>query len=106
MKGTKETIDEYLEGFKARSIGELPGEVLAGLMDDIVQPMYGGAYTIYEESDDEEREKLVADIVKCLEGNASISYHLVVKEGVLTEKNEGYFDFCDRHSVWYDITER
>lgn len=100
----KKIIAAYLEGFKVNGIYELPDIALVGLMDEIMPPLYGGANTIYDESDDEERKLLIEDVRRCIEGEASITYLLVSGEGVKNDINKGLFDFSERHSVWYEIT--
>lgn len=106
MNGKVETkvIDKYLEMFKAKSIDELPDIALLDLLSSFSAPLYGGALRIYEESDNDERKSLIEDVKKCLEKKATISYHLVSDEGVKSPANDDYFDFCSRHSVWYEVT--
>lgn len=97
-------IDEYLELFNAKCIDELPDIALIDLLSSFCAPYYGGALKIYEESDDDERKVLIADVKKCLKKEATMSFYLLSNEGVKNAANDDYFDFCSRHSVWYEIT--
>jgi hypothetical protein len=103
MGEEKHIINEYLASFKVKHIDELPKTVLIGLLGEFTEPLYGGALRIYEESNEDERKTLIKHVRECIEGNASISYYLVSNEGVKSTDNDDYFDFCSRHSVWYEV---
>ena len=98
------TIAECLSLFNANNIDELPDNALLLIIDSVVPPIYGGASTIYKESNKAERKALVADVKKCLANEAEITYQLVCNEGVRGPSTEEYFVWCSRHSVWYEIT--
>lgn len=96
------TIKDFLEAFNAKSIDELPDEMIVGVLSLITEPRYGGATTIYEESNESERDQFIKDAKRCINGEVEIEYRFVNNEGVKTEDNEDYFEWISRHSVWYE----
>ena len=104
-----EIIELFLTHFNVESIYDLPDKVLVDLFDSITQDSvrrYGGASTVYKESNKKERKQLIEDVKKCFEGNAEISYILLYREPVdpKDEDDEEYNKWISRHSVDYQIT--
>lgn len=100
----KETVRMFLDTFKVNSIDDLPEHALPNLLDMLLPDNgIGSVDTIYGECNEKEKRKLIVDIKKCINDNKTMSLYITSNEGVSNGKNNDYFDFCTRHSIWYEI---
>lgn len=100
----KATIKMFLDTFKVKSIDDLPEHTLPNLLDMLLPDnCVGSVDTIYGECNEKEKRKLIADIKKCINDNKKMFTYLVLNEGVYDDNTKDYFDFCARHSIWYEI---
>lgn len=100
----KATVKMFLDAFKVKTIDDLPEHALPDLLDMLLPDNgVGSVSTIYGECNEKEKRKLIADIKKCINDNKTMSLYLVLNEGVYDDSTKDYFDFCARHSIWYEI---
>jgi hypothetical protein len=105
MKETErmEIIKIFLDMFEVNNIEDLPNEALPNLLDMITPQTNEGTWSIiYKESNKDERKQLIADIKNCLNEKCKMSLYHIYCEGIMDENTRDYFDFCSRHSVWYE----
>jgi hypothetical protein len=85
-------------------IDNLSTEQLAFVVDMMSEPSpYGSLITIYDECNDDERNNLRNDLLKCAVTGNDVEIYQVQCEGVMNDKNTDFFDWAGRHSCWYKI---
>lgn len=95
-------IKKWLDIFQASSLENLDCKQLALLYDDThEQSVSGCATTIYEESNDDERKEFADVLLESIKTGTHINFVMVDGEGVMNEQNKDYFDWCERHTCWY-----
>lgn len=99
----KATVKMFLDAFKVNSIDDLPEHAWPDLIDMLFPDDHIRAYIIYRECNKKEKQSFVADIKKCINGNKKMFTYPVLNEGVYDDNTKDYFDFCARHSIWYEI---
>ena len=100
----EERKTRILKLFGVKRIEDLTdGFEIAMAYDDAFEK-YGDVETIYKECDESERKTFIEYVIKCYNEGKIIHTHMVENEGVMDESTESYFEWCSRHSVWYEIT--
>lgn len=102
----EESVNHFLEIADAKSIDDLNCEQLACLYDYAFKDSPASAMTIYRESNEKEREEFKNALLGAMKGEIEICLYETNAEGVYDEKNKEYFDFCWRHTDWYEVTSR
>ena len=90
--------------YGVKRIEELTDGLEIAFVYDCVFEKCGDVETIYKECDESERKTFIEYVIKCYNEDKVIHTHMVENEGVMDESTESYFEWCSRHSVWYEIT--
>jgi hypothetical protein len=100
-KKIKETLSQY--GWD-EPIDKLSTEQLAFVVEMNSEPSpYGSLFTIYDECNEDERNNLRKDLLKCIDTGKGVEIYPVLCEGVKTDDNADAFDWMERHSCWYKM---
>ncbi len=100
----EERKTNLVKKYGVRRIEDLTDGAEIAWVYDYVFEKYGDVETIYKECDESERKTFLEYVIKCYNEDKEILTHMVENEGVLDEETESYFEWCARHSVWYEIT--
>ena len=100
----EDIVNQMLQARKVNSIDNLDDEDVVVLYD-LLDFDYGGASVIYDECPDVDKREFASIIRDCIAGKKAIEIYRIYCEGVRDEETEEYFEWCSKHTYWYQEIE-
>lgn len=99
----EDIINNWLKMLNVKHLEDFSVEQLACLYDELYTSSYGSASLIFDESNEEERTELGKFLLNCIKDNKQLSIYQVFNEGVRDKTTEQYFEWCSKHTCWYQV---